>query len=91
MLSLCGSHRMQTKTNIASDIQMGKERIVLKHHTDLATLGRHMNGRTADLTLHEYDASRLHRLKSGDGTQYRGLAATRWAEQTDDLTFVNLN
>lgn len=91
MLTLHSSQGMQTKTHITRNIQVRKERIVLKHHTNLAALGRHMNSKATDLTLHQHDTARLHRLKSGDGTQHRRLAATRWAEQTDDLASIHIN
>ena len=67
--------------------EMGKERVVLEHEPDAARFRgdlAHVSPLRHE-TFSDPDPARLKRLEPGCETQHRGLAATRGAEQADDL------
>ena len=72
---------VNAKTHIAPDAQMRKQRVVLKHHANLAVFGRQIKRAAADHLTTQPDGALAHRLQPRYRAQQRGLAAARWANQ----------
>lgn len=73
---------LQPVAYICAHVEVGKERIALKHHADLAALDR----QARDIVVAECNgAAGIGRFEAGDDTQRGGLAATGRAEQHDRL------
>jgi hypothetical protein len=74
-LRLRDTARIQAEDDVLGDVQMGKQRIGLKHHRD-ATLSRRQVGHVAAGDLH---AAITRRFKTGDDAQACRLTAASWA------------
>ena len=75
----------ESESHIVCHIQMRKQRVILKHHANLARLGGNMDLRAADQLLGQPDGARMGALQTGHGPQQGGLAATRGANQHADF------
>jgi hypothetical protein len=68
---------LQAEGDVVDEVEMRKERVILKHHRRTAIGGTGMG----DLALRKHDVAFGHRLMSGSHAQRRRLAATGWTEQ----------
>ena len=77
----CGSFRSwSAKRQVLAHRHVRVKRVVLKHHGDVAVLGRHVvHDPVADAD------SRRDRLESGDHAQRRALSTARRADEHDEL------
>ena len=71
----------QPEGDVAGDVAVWEQLLVLEHHADPAAMRRH----AGDVDPVETDRARGDRDEAGDGAQQRALAAARRAEQGDDL------
>ncbi len=72
----------QTEGDVAGDVEVLEQLLVLEHHADVAPVCRHRRG------VGTIDAHRaaIGTEQAGDHAQQRRLAAARGTEQADDLT-----
>ena len=75
----------QAKAHVARHVQMRKQRIVLKNHTDAPRFGRQVLLGAADNVTGQPDAAAVGALEPGDGAQQGGFAAAGGADQHADL------
>ena len=80
----------QGKGDAAGNGEMGEQRVVLEHHADLAGVRRQRLAGTADALAAQMDFTLPGGIEAGDQPQYRGLAATRGAQQAADLAFLQM-
>ena len=72
----------QAVADIVGDVHVGKQRIGLEHHADIAPLDRHAR----DVgVVEQHAAAGIRRLQPGDDAQQGGLAAAGGAEQHQSL------
>jgi hypothetical protein len=76
----------QPEGDVLEDGEMRKERVVLEHHAEAATL-RHER---IDAPLVEPDLARARREQPREEIQRGGLATARWAEKSDELATPHL-
>ena len=75
----------QPERDVAADIEMRKERDILKHHADLPTLGLHHGIRRRErLPVHGHGPAQ-RQLETGDPAQQSRLAAAARPQQAPDL------
>jgi hypothetical protein len=73
----------QTERNVLVDVEMRKERVVLKHHTEATAFGRQIR----DVGALKLDRAGVGSLEPRDHAQGRRLAAARWTKQAEELAF----
>src|SRR5215831_10904213 len=73
-------------SNVLEDGQMREERIVLEHEADAAVIGLD----AGDVAIADKNASPRRLLEAGDHAKRRGLAATRWSDQREQLARPHL-
>ena len=83
--ALRAARAVQSKGDVGGDVEVRKQRVVLKHHADAALLGRHAEIPAAHQYAVQPDFAGGNRLETGDATQHRGFAAAARAEQAADL------
>jgi hypothetical protein len=66
--------------------QVGKQRIGLEHHTDIALVGLE----PGDVLAGDDDLAGARLLEAGDHTQHRRLAAARWPEEGDEFARLDV-
>ena len=71
----------QRESHILEDVQVGKDRIILKHHAETALLRRHRG----DILAVEEDGALIWPHKPGDHHQSGGLARARRPEQRKEF------
>ena len=76
----------QAEADIARDIEMREQRVVLEHHVDRPAVRRH----GADVLAVEQDAAGAQLLEAGEQAQQRGLAAAGGAEQREELALPDV-
>src|SRR5262245_42554700 len=74
------THR-KSEGHVIEDRHVRKERIVLKHHADLAPMDR----RIADLPAVDPDIAAVGLDEPGDRAQQRRLATAAWTEQAEEF------
>ena len=79
----------QAKQHIFQHIQMREQRIVLKHETDTACLGRHNHAGVGHQLAIEPDFSLTRTLETGGKAKQCRLATTRRPEKGHDLAFAD--
>src|SRR5262245_19498981 len=67
--------------DVASDCEIGENRIVLKHHADVAAMRR----QGVDALSADADLAGVELGKPGDHAQESGLAAAGWTQQGEEL------
>ena len=72
---------LQPERHVVEHGHVRIERVVLEHHRDVALFGRDV----VDDAIVDLDRALRHRLESGDHPQRRRLAATRRADEHDEL------
>jgi len=72
---------LQPECDVVPHVEMGKQRVVLKHHVDRTLVRQDLR----DVLAVQQDAPLIRRLESGKHPQQRGLAATTGAEQREKL------
>ena len=87
-LNFGGGHffDFQPVDDVVEYIQVRENRIALKHHRHIAAVRRHV---VEPLSIHD-DAPRSGKLETRDEAQCRRLAATRRAEQRDELPLFDI-
>ena len=73
---------LQAIADIVGHAHVGKQRIGLEHHADIAPLDRH---RRHVLAVEQHLAAGIGQFEAGDDAQHRGLAAAGGAEQHQRL------
>ena len=76
----------QRKRDVVEDGEMRIQRVVLKHHRDVAPRRLEL----VDASIADPDFTRVERLESGQHAQQRGLAAARRPEQDEALARLDL-
>src|SRR5204863_1057006 len=71
----------QSKAHVVADVQMRKQRIVLKYHSEAAP-GR---GDARHVLVRDGDAAAIRALEAGEQSQHRRLPAAGRAQQGEDL------
>ena len=79
---------VEPEGDILHHVEVGKQRIVLEHHADIALLRRHEDPITAQHRVVGDNPTTVHGLESGDASQYRGLSTAARSQQTPDTPFV---
>ena len=77
----------QAVADVVGDVHVGKQRIGLEHHADVAPLDRDLGH---VLAVEAHAPARIGRLQSGDDAQRRRLAATGRAEEHQGLAARDL-
>src|SRR5581483_11437976 len=72
--------------DIGGDRHVRKQRIVLEHEPDIAPISR----QAGDIRAEDRDRPMIDRLEARHQPQRRGLAASGWPEQGDDLAARDL-
>ena len=78
--------RAQAERDVVVDREEGIQRVVLKHHRDVAVAWPQVVDHAA--TDRDFPAADV--LESGDAAQQGALAATRWPDKDDELAIVDL-
>ena len=78
---------LQRESNVPGHAHVRIERITLEHHRDVAVAA----GQESDIAIGHMDAARAWRFQPGDHVQQRALAATRGADQDQELTGLDLD
>jgi hypothetical protein len=78
----------QPEANVAGDVKMRKQRVILKHNTNAACLGLNVQPRIGNDTAANRDGATANSLEAGYTAQKRCLAASGGAEQTTHATGV---
>ena len=73
------------KADVARDVQVGEERVVLEHHADAPLFGRHVVLPVAHRFALQGDAAAAGPFQPRHGAQQRGLATARRADQHTDV------
>ena len=68
----------QAIADVVGDAHVGKQRVGLKHHADIAPLDRH---RRHVVAVKQHPAAGIRQFEAGDDAQHGGLAAAGRAEQ----------
>jgi len=76
-LRLVDAPHPEPERHVALDRHVGKQRITLEHHADIAFL----HGLAGDVGTVELDSPATGNLQPGDHAQRRGLAAAGWTKQ----------
>ena len=76
----------QAEGDVVGDLEVGKQRIVLKHHADSTSLGR----QAGDLVTADVDAAGVQRGQPCDGPQQGRLAAAGRPQQGDELAMLDI-
>ncbi len=71
----------QAEGDVAEDVAMGKESVVLEDEADAAPVRRN----AVEVLAVEHDPARVRKLKAGDDSQQRRLAGAARTEHRDDL------
>ena len=71
----------QAESDVSPDREMGKQRIVLEHHSDVAPMRRN----SCDVRTGQRDIASIGRHKSGNDSKQCGLAAAGRTEQRYEL------
>ena len=74
----------KAKAHVLTHVQMGKQRVVLKHHAEAAPRRR----RRRDILLGDEDATAVRCFESRQQAQHRRLAAARRTEEREDLPML---
>ena len=69
---------------------MREQGIVLKDHSNPASFRRNPTTITGDLPLLQVDRTLFWPFKSSDQSQQRCLTATRWTEQSEELSMSDV-
>ena len=77
---------LQSERDVLAHRHVGKERVILEHHADVARARRQVVDRLAADT----HSARRRLNETGDHAQRRRLAATRRAEQDDELALCDV-
>src|SRR6266542_1281071 len=77
---------LEAERNVARDAEVRKERVVLEHHAKAAPLRRH----SRDVASVELDRSLVGLEQPGDAVERGRLAASRGAEEADELASGHL-
>ena len=72
--------RLQTETDVLGNRHMWKQRVILKQHTDIAS----MHGDIGDRSPVDEDVARIWMKKPGDHAKCGGLSAAAWAKQRNN-------
>src|SRR5690606_16102773 len=72
---------LETKGDVAKDVEVGPEGVALEHHPGLAPVRR----QAGDLVLVEVNGARVGEMQTGDGAQQGCLAAAGGAEEEKKL------
>ncbi len=78
----------EAKTDVGGDVEMRKQREILKDHAHPALFHRHQQVAAADSLLVKLDLAGQRPQKTGDGTQQGGLAAAAGPRQTTDFALA---
>ncbi len=76
----------EAEGDVSLDREVRKESVALEHHVHRPPVGR--NAR--QVLAAEEDSAMARHLESGQDAQQRGLAATRWSEQREELALVDV-
>ena len=76
----------QSKANVVGHGHMRKQRVVLKHHTNLTPLWSELPACIGHPMPIERNTPRLQSFKTGNRPQNRGFATTGAAQQTANLS-----
>ena len=71
----------QSERDVAADVELGKQGVVLKDHPEAAPCRRHSRNRL----IRDRDAAAVRGLEAREEAQHRGLAAAGRAEQGEDF------
>ncbi len=75
----------QAERNVLCNGHIGKERISLKHHADIALVGPQVH----HVLAVDFNRAVVRGFKAGNHAQNCGLAAARWAEKGDEFTLFH--
>lgn len=75
---------LQAEGDVLPDIFVGKERVLLKHHAEIAL----MRGDVSDIPIAKGDSAGIFLLKTGDQAQQGGLAGAGRAKQAEDFALT---
>ena len=76
---------LQREPEVAGDVELRIQGVVLEHHRDVAVAWAH----AADVTLADQDAPGVERLEAGEHAQRRRLSGTRRADEHEELAVVD--
>ena len=77
--------RAQTEGDVLENVQVGKQRVILKHHAEAAMFRR----KVCDLTTVELNAASVRSFQSRDYSQRGRLSASRWTKQAKELAALD--
>jgi hypothetical protein len=75
---------LEPEGDVVGDVHVGKQRIVLKHHADLALLQRH----ALDALAVHLDPPGIGEIEAGNHPEQRRLARARGAEQRIEAAII---
>jgi len=77
---------LEAKAGVLPSRQVREQRIVLKQHPNLTSLGRQPTPRRCDLTTSNCNQTLAWPFKTSNQSQQRCFATTRWAKEAKKLT-----
>ena len=80
----------QTVRDVFGDAHVRPERVGLKHYADAASLRRHVRRGARHDAVADEDTSGLRLVEARDLPQQRRLATSRWSEDRDEFTVIDL-
>lgn len=86
LLGLPGAPHPQPEGDVAGDVPLREQLVVLEHQADAPPVHRH----PGLVGAAEQHPAAVERLEPGDGPQHRGLAAAAGAEHAHDLVLGDL-
>ena len=76
----------QAEGDVAGDVEVGEERVILEDHADAPPLRRQAEAGTGDGLAGDLDRAGVGRLEAGDQAQHRRLAAAARPKQRQQLS-----
>ena len=75
---------MQAGGDILLHGEVGKQRVLLEHHAEVAFFRRQVAAGVGNAAAIQVNAARIEFLESGDGAQHRGFPAAARAEEAGE-------
>src|SRR5579864_3122700 len=86
-----GAPYAQPISDVVENRHVRPHGVALEHHTDVAIFGIEINAALGrrDRVAADLDLAAIGPLQPGNASKCRGLAAAGWAEQGDELAFLD--
>jgi hypothetical protein len=89
LVCLTSTPVLQSKRDVFSDREVGKERVILKHETDIPAIGRHEPVWRRNRVAGDPDLAGGRLLKSGNQPECRRLPTARRPQQREQFSILD--